>query len=135
MGAAENLAVHAAWTEAEDRHDLSHHHEFVHDDIVVNQPGGETFVGFDGYMAMMEQTYSGIPDFHVEVDDRFATDDRVVCRWRAVGTHDGELSGIPATGNKINYPGVSVWAFEDGKARQGWIFPDIATFMAQLGLA
>jgi steroid delta-isomerase-like uncharacterized protein len=135
MGAAENLVVHTAWTEAEDRHDLSHHREFVHDDIVVNQPGGERVVGFDGYIAMMEQTYKGIPDFRVEVDDRFATDDRVVCRWRAIGTHDGELSGIPPTGKPIEYPGVSVWAFDRGKARLGWIFPDVATLMAQLGFA
>ena len=135
MGAAENLAAHSAWTAAEDRQDLSRHHEFLHDDIVVNQAGGEPVVGLEGYITMMEATYKGLPDFHVVLEDQFATDDRVVCRWRAAGTHEGDLFGIPATGKKIDYTGVSLWEFDRGKAHRGWIFPDVASLMAQLGTA
>ena len=68
------------------------------------------------------------------LEDQFATDDRVVCRWTASGTHEGELYGIPATGKHIAYTGVSLWEFDDGKARRGWIFPDVASLMTQLGL-
>ena len=135
MGAKENLATHTAWTDAEDRRDLTRHHEFIHDDIVVNQAGAEPVVGFDGYLAMMAETYAGLPDFRVVLEDQFATDDRVVCRWIASGTHDGELFGIPPTGRKVEYMGVSLWEFDDGKARRGWIFSDVASMMAQLGLA
>jgi steroid delta-isomerase-like uncharacterized protein len=135
MSAAENLATHTAWSDAEDRQDLTRHHEFVHDDIVVNQAGAEPVVGLDGYLAMMEGTYSGLPDFHVVLDDQFATDDRVVCRWRLSGTHKGDLFGIPATGRKIEYAGISLWEFDTGKARRGWIFTDVASLMAQLGMA
>ena len=135
MGAKENLAVHTAWTEAEDRHDLTHHGDYMHDDIEFHPPGAEPIVGIDAYVAMMLAMYAGLKDFSVVLDDQFATDDRVVCRWRAIGTHDGELSGIPPTGKPIEYPGVSVWAFDRGKARLGWIFPDVATLMAQLGFA
>ena len=135
MGAEENRATHTAWSDAEDRQDLSRHHEFLHDDIVVNQAGAEPVVGFDGYLTMMEETYAGLPDFRVVLEDQFATDDRVVCRWVATGTHEGDLFGIPATGKKIEYMGVSLWEFDGGKARRGWIFTDVATLMAQLGLA
>jgi len=83
----------------------------------------------------MEGTYAGLPDFRVVLEDQFATDDRVVCRWRARGTHQGELFGIPATGNQIEYTGVSLWEFEAGKARRGWIYPDVASLMAQLGVS
>jgi steroid delta-isomerase-like uncharacterized protein len=134
MGAAENLATHTAWADAEDRYDLMRHHEFVHDDIVVNQAGGDPVVGFDGYITMLEETYKGLPDFHVVVEDRFATDDRVVCRWLVSGTHAGDLFGIPATGRKIEYMGVSLWEFDGGKARRGWIFSDVASLTAQLGI-
>jgi steroid delta-isomerase-like uncharacterized protein len=132
MGAAENLAVHNRWTAAEDRHDLSHHREFVHEDIEVHLPGSDPIVGIDGYLAMMEANYTGLTDFRVVLDDQFATDDRVVCRWRTSGNQDGELFGLPATGKHIEFAGVSVWAFDNGKARQGWVFPDIAAVMAQL---
>jgi steroid delta-isomerase-like uncharacterized protein len=135
MGAAENLATHTAWAAAEERQDLSRHHEFVHDDVVVNQAGTEPVVGLDGYIAMMQATYTGLPDFHVILEDRFATDDRVVCRWRLTGTHTGDLFGIPATGKKIEYTGVSLWEFDGGRARRGWIFTDVASLMAQLGVA
>ena len=135
MAAAVNLATHSAWTAAEDDQDLTRHREFIHDDIVVNQAGAEPVVGFDAYVVMMEKTYSGLPDFRVVLDDQFATDDRVVCRWRASGTHDGELFGIPATGKTIEYAGVSLWEFDSGKARRGWIFSDAAALMAQLGMA
>ena len=135
MSAAENLATHTAWTESEVRHDLSRHHEFVHGDIVVNRAGAEPVVGLDGYLAMMEALYTGMPDFHVVLEDQFATDDRVVCRWRSGGTHSGDLFDIPATGKEIEYAGVSLWEFEGGKARRGWIFADTASLMAQLGVA
>ena len=39
MGAAENLAVHTRWTDAEEHQDLSHHRDFLHDDIEVHVPG------------------------------------------------------------------------------------------------
>ena len=134
MTGAENLATHTAWSDAEDRRDLSHHHDFLHDDIVVNQAGAKPVVGFDAYIELMEATYAGLPDFRVNLEDQFATDDRVVCRWRSTGTHNGDLFGIPATGRKIEYTGVSLWEFDHGRARRGWIYSDVASLMAQLGM-
>jgi len=133
MGAAENLSVHTRCTTDEDRHDLSHHGDYFHDDIVVHQPGAEPVVGIEAYRAFMEAAYAGLPDFHVVLDDQFATDDRVVCRWRISGTHTADSFGFPATGNFVEFAGVSVWEFENGKARRGWIYADLPSMMAQPG--
>ena len=135
MGAAENLDVHTRQTEAENRHDLSQHGDFVHDDIAVFVAGGATTTGIEEYRAGLESLFEGMSDFSVVLEDQFATDDRVVCRWRATATHDGDYFGIPATGRTVDYTGVSVWQFDDGKARRGWIFPDNVTMMQQLGVA
>jgi steroid delta-isomerase-like uncharacterized protein len=132
MGASENLAVHTAWTEAENRHDLTHHGEYLHDDIIFHQPGSEVLVGLAAYVTMMQGLYAGLEDFSVILDDQFATDDRVVCRWRARGTHSGEFFGLPATGKLLEFPGISLWEFDYGKARRGWSFPDFASVMMQL---
>jgi steroid delta-isomerase-like uncharacterized protein len=132
MGASENLAIHTAWTEAENRHDLTHHHDFMHSDIEFNQAGSEPIVGIDDYVAMMEATYAGLAGFSVNVDDQFATDDRVVCRHHSTGTHNGDLFGLPATGKKLELHGISLWEFDNGKARRGWVFIDVASLMAQL---
>jgi steroid delta-isomerase-like uncharacterized protein len=133
VGAAENLAIHRTWTDAENRHDLSSLEEFLHDDIEVNMPGSERVVGIDGYRAMMEEMFAGLDGFHVVLDDQFATDDRVVCRWTMSGTHSGDFFGIPATGKHVEFPGISLWEFDGGKARRGWAMPDAAALMMQLG--
>ena len=133
MGAAENLAVHVRWADAEDHHDLSHHSEFIHDDIEVRSPGSEPVIGIEDYIGMMEGLYVGLKDFHVVVHDRFATDDRVVCRWTTSGTHVGDFSGLPATGKFLEFPGASIWEFSDGKARRGWTYPGVVVIMQQLG--
>ena len=135
MGAAENLDVHTRWTEAENLHDLSHHADFVHHDIEVRTVGADSTVGIDGLRASLQMLFEGMSDFRVALEDQFATDDRVVCRWRATGTHDGDLYGLPATGKAVDYTGVSVWEFDGGKARRGWVYIDTATMMQQLGLA
>jgi steroid delta-isomerase-like uncharacterized protein len=132
MGASENLAVHKRWTEAEDRHDLSHHGDFLHEDIEVHQPGADPVVGLDAYLAMMEANYAGMSDFRVVLDDEFATDDRVVCRWVITGRHTGDVFGNPATGKELQFPGVSVWEFDHGKARRGWVFAGVGALMVQL---
>jgi steroid delta-isomerase-like uncharacterized protein len=132
MGADRNIAVHTEWADAENRHDLSRHREFLHDDIVVHQAGQEPIVGFDAYMAMMNDVYGALDGFSTTLNDQFATDDRVVCRWESTGIHSGGLNGIPATGKRLTFAGVSLWEFDDGKARRGWIFPDIAALMSQL---
>jgi hypothetical protein len=126
MGAVENLAVHLRWAEADDRHDLSHHHEFVHEDIVVHHLDGETIVGLGALVANMEASLEAMPDYTVTIDDRFATDDRVVCRWR--------VSGTPRGGPPIEVAGISVWEFDEGKARRGWVCTNAAA-LAQRGVA
>jgi len=135
MGAAENLETHTRCTEAENAHDLSRHGDFLHEDIAVVVAGGETTAGIVEYRASLEQLFAGLSDFKVVLEDQFATDDRVVCRWRATATHDGELFGVPATNRALGYTGVSVWEFDGGKARRGWIFPDTMAMMQQLGFA
>ena len=132
MGASENLAVHTAWTDAENRHDFSHHGDYLHDDIEFHLLGGEVLVGLDTYVTNVQGGYEALKGFSVVLDDQFATDDRVVCRWRARGTHSGEFFGLPPTGKRLEFPGISLWEFDDGKARRGWSFPDIAAVMSQL---
>ena len=119
MGAAENRAVHTRMTEAENRHDLSQHEDYFHEDIVVHPLGAEPVIGIAAYRASMEAQFAAIPDWHVVLEDQFATDNRVACRWLVTGRH-------------IQYTGASIWEFEDGKARRGWTYLDMSDLMAQL---
>jgi predicted ester cyclase len=132
MGASENLAVHTALFEAENRQDLSHHGDYLHDDIEFHLVGEEVLVGLDAYVANIQAGHAALGGFSVILDDQFATDDRVVCRWRARGTHIGNYAGFSPTGKQIAFPGMSLWEFDHGRARRGWGFLDLASLMAQL---
>lgn len=132
MGAAENLAVHRNWAAAENAHDLSHLDDFIHADIELHVPGSDPIVGIDNYRLMMQANFEGLENFHSAVEDSFATDDRVVCRWRTTGLHVGDFMGFPATGKRIEFAGISLWEFDAGKARRGYAFPDAAALMTQL---
>ena len=103
MGASENLAVHTTLTEAENHHDLSHHGDYLHEDIEFHLVGGEVLVGLDAYAGMLQSLYAALDGFSVILDDQFATDDRVVCRWRARATHTG-LRRVPRCGQADRVP-------------------------------
>ena len=63
MGVEENLATHLRWAEAGDRGDLSQHHEFVHEDIVVDHLDGETIIGRGALIANMQASLDAMPDY------------------------------------------------------------------------
>src|SRR5438874_2052260 len=133
MGVRENLEIHSRWAEAQaNRHDLSQHEEFVHPDIEIYHADGKTVVGLDAMRKSMEANYAAMPDYHMVMEDQFATEDRVVCRWRVKGTPTGEIFGVPASGRPIEIEGVSIWEFVDGKARRGWVYSNAASLRYRL---
>jgi steroid delta-isomerase-like uncharacterized protein len=133
MGVRENLEVHTRWAQAQGvRHDLSQHEEFVHPDIEIYHAGGPTVVGINAMRENAEANYRAMPDYHMVMDDQFATEDRVVCRWRVSGTPVGEVFGVPSTGQPIEIEGVSIWEFVNGKARRGWVYSNAASLREQV---
>jgi predicted SnoaL-like aldol condensation-catalyzing enzyme len=64
-----------------------------------------------------------------------AEGDKVVTRWSAHGTHQGETEDLgPATGNRMEITGISIERFYDGKVAESWDNYDALGMMQQLGL-
>jgi predicted ester cyclase len=57
----------------------------------------------------------------------------VVTRWRAQGTHEGELMGISPTGNRVEIMGMSIDRIEGGKVVETWDQYDALGMLQQLG--
>jgi len=55
-----------------------------------------------------------LPGSH-EILEQVDEGDEVVTRLRAVGTHDGDLPGVPRTGNAVDVTATVVHRIEDGK--------------------
>ncbi|PST83354.1 hypothetical protein C7T94_12310 [Pedobacter yulinensis] len=65
------------------------------------------------FLAFYEQIRWALPDARYEVDDLVAEHDRVVVRWRLLGTHEGPYLGIAATGEQIILSGIAIYRLEN----------------------
>jgi predicted ester cyclase len=76
---------------------------------------------------------SGIPDLKAVVEDMIAEDDKVATRYLE-GTHEGELFGVPPTGQGLSIKSMSVEQVSEGKNREHWRVTDSLEMMQQLGV-
>lgn len=56
----------------------------------------------------------------VKVDDLIAEGDRVVMRYRWAADHTGPIMGIPATGKRVEMPGILIARIANGKLAEYW---------------
>jgi steroid delta-isomerase-like uncharacterized protein len=83
------------------------------------------------YITMYRTAY---PDTHFTVEDQIAEGNEVVTRWTGQGTHQGELMGIPPTGNQVTVTGIEVDRVSGGKIEESWVSYDALGMMQQLGI-
>ena len=88
----------------------------------------------EGHRQMIAHFQSAFPDGQDTTDDLIADGDKVAHRWTYRGTHQGEFQGIPATGRRVTFTGISIWRFEDGKIVESWHELDTLGMMQQLGV-
>lgn len=73
------------------------------------------------------------PDWQSTLEDVIAVDDKVVERFTAHGTHQGELMHIPPTGRTATLAGINIFRLRDGKIVERWGVLDQLALMQQLG--
>jgi predicted ester cyclase len=57
---------------------------------------------------------------HFDVQDVFATGDRVAARWRMTGTHSGDGLGVPPTGEAVAQEGVVIYRVDEHGLAEQW---------------
>jgi predicted ester cyclase len=103
---------------------------------VSHQPDGHTEErGPEDVKRFIGEFRQAFPDFHSTIEDQIAEGDKVVTRWRASGTHQGEFRGAAPTGNRITVTGTGIFRFsEEGKVVESWDSFDQLGLMQQLGV-
>jgi steroid delta-isomerase-like uncharacterized protein len=89
--------------------------------------------GREGLKQAFRMFWQGTPGTHT-IEDQIAEGDKVVTRLRAKGRHEGELAGIPPSGNEMDVTAIAIHRIKDGKIVEHWSDVDSAALMAQLGL-
>jgi steroid delta-isomerase-like uncharacterized protein len=93
----------------------------------------EEVSGIEGFREFVATYRSGFSDAHVEVEDQVAEGDKVVTRWTATGTHDGDLWGIAPTGKRVEFTGMEIARISGGKVAEIWDNYDVMELMQQIG--
>jgi steroid delta-isomerase-like uncharacterized protein len=106
---------------------------FAPDFVNHNSPPGMPN-GREGLKASVGMFFSAFPDLKVTSDFDLAEGDKVVTHTTVVGTHTGELMGIPATGKRMNITSIAIARIAGGKIAELWIESDQMGMMQQLGV-
>lgn len=86
--------------------------------------------GFKQFVAMYRTAF---PDVNFEVQSILAEGDTVMSRWKATGTHTGELMGISPTGMKVTVTGMTENRIAGEKIVTQWNEYDDLGMLQQIG--
>ena len=110
--------------------------EVLHSNFVCYDPNSESgeIRGEETVKGEIEYFRNAVPDLTYTVEDQVAEGDKVVTRYTARGTHQGEFFGIPGSGNRIEMTGIQIDRFdESGKMIEEWPEYDLVGAMRQIG--
>ena len=94
------------------------------------EDGAHGPLAFRDYYAAIR---SAVPDARYEVDDLIAEGDRVVVRWRLLGTHEGDFAGIAPSGKPIVLKGIAIYRLDAGMLMERWVVSDLHGLLEEIG--
>ncbi len=134
MSTEDNKAiVRRFFEEVFNRQNLAVLDELVSSDFIHGQPG-RVLRGAEFFNEVKSGVhFLAFPDLHITIEDMIAEGDKVVTRWTARGTHQGEAMGLPPTGNEVTWTGMNFMRVVNGKLAEDWEELDVLGLMQQLG--
>lgn len=126
-----------------DDHDLDAVEEYLSPDVVHYTAGQESARGLDGSREYFGAVLGAFPDIDMEIVEQTAEGDRVMFRFAATGTHEGDLpvlgadggmDVVEATGETVSWQGFVSCRFEAGKIVEANLVSDHFGMARQLGL-
>lgn len=128
MTPEDNAAVVRRWNEA-----IWQGEDTVYDELLA--PG--CLFHWMGGVLEVRRTIARIrmifPDIAVSIEDQLADGDKVATRWTLSGTHSGELWGIPATGRRVSYTGITINRLHEGRIVEDWCEVNLMSILDQIG--
>ncbi|HET6868730.1 MAG TPA: ester cyclase [Solirubrobacteraceae bacterium] len=133
MASETNIKLVRAGFEALNAGDLDACIELASPDLIINLAElPEPVHGLDTWCEGAAMIRAAFPDLHAEIEDIFASGDRVAVRLRIRGTHEGDYLGIPATGRTVSYVSHEFYRIENGLIAEEWICSDMAGLFRQI---
>ena len=105
--------------------------EVLAPEFVYHSPGAPPDLG--GFKQSLLMLRAAFPDMSSTVEELFAEDDKVADRMMWQATHQGELMGIPPTGNSVTGTEMHISRIVEGRIVERWGQGDNLGMMQQLG--
>ena len=110
--------------------------ELASPELIVSFPafpdGIKGIAAFKEALARLRSAF-GNADIHIE--EEIAEGDKVVLRWSYSATHQAEFPpGVPATGKRMKWTGITIYRIVDGKVVEERGEEDYLSLLRQLGL-
>jgi steroid delta-isomerase-like uncharacterized protein len=136
VSAKENVALMRRWfEEVWNQGKVETVNELLAEDAVgvgQGEPGVEIH-GPSDFIPFVQRIRGAFPDVKVTIEDAFGVRDKVVLRWSATMTHQGDHLGMPASGKPVRITGMTMVRIRDGKIVEGWDNWDQLAMMQQIG--
>lgn len=100
-----------------------------------DEPWGEHHRGRDQVRSFYAELLLAMPDLQIQVAKRHVCEDAIVLEAVIVGRHMSTWRGLPATGERVEFPLCAIFTFDDAEHLAGEkIYYDRATVLRQLGI-
>jgi predicted ester cyclase len=134
MSTDDNKALVAKRFDELDRGNLGVLDELFTPDYVLHFPGSEPPLDLEQTKQFYSALYSALPDLTHTIEEQVAEGDKVVTRWTARGTHQGELLGRAPTRNTIVFSGINIYRIAAGRLAESHVNWDVIGIAHQVGL-
>ena len=101
-------------------------------DLIEHNPLPGQAPGREGHKQVVALFRSAFPDLHVVTEDLVEEGDRVALRWKAEGTHRGDLMGLAPTGKRVTLTGIEILRINGGTIVERWAEDNGQAALAQL---
>ena len=134
MSTEENKAVARRFVEVWNLGGTEVIDELAAPNLVVSYPlFPEEVHGPEAFKQLLAGVYQSFPDLGLRVDDMIAEGDKVAARWTTWGTHQGDMPGLPATGKRAEWTGITIYRIAGGKVVEERGEEDGLRMLRQLG--
>ena len=107
--------------------------ELLTDDFVDRTPNPLQGTGGEAFVAKIRQLREAFPDFRLRVEQVLVDGDRVSFLWTLSGTNDGPFADRDPTGIPVEFSGMNLERFVDGRIAEHWSIHDALSLFHQLG--
>ena len=106
--------------------------ELLHQDIKFRGSLGQMQYGHADFENYLDFIRHALGDYHCEIIDMVAEENKVYARMSYTGIHHGDLFGFAPTYAKLKWEGIASFIFIDDKIAELWVIGDVQAVLKQL---